>query len=620
MYQKLISSYIFVLCCSMGLFAQPEFNYYGGSITAYNRGDLPFSYIWKAQTYEGVEAIKTVKLSENNPLEGTGSLEINILLDTGNPQLRVGETFIDLRNHAPQGMPPDCWKAPVNLWNMPLFAKAFCPAGLQGTSHAPNGFQLFVKDNQWRTLNGPYVNLSQGVDKWYELSVTPDLVPPPGGSMDGGFDPTKIIALGLRVVANDNWNGAYEGQLWLDEVKTADNSTIHFTFDNPKNVLDDLLEIGANTAAITPTLYMDTPVSNTIYSDPLRTSSDAELISTVQALKAIGIQVVFKPHIDVQDGSWRGHIQPADIDQWFDNYTNIMVGYAHLLAAYDIELFCIGTEFSSLDGQYYSYWSALADTIRQILPNTLMTYSANWQEYQQLSFHDQLDIIGLSAYFPLSFSKNPSLEALSEAWQMWLPELTAFAKFTEKPLMFTEIGYASRDYAARFPWESGEGLSPDSIGYNCALQARCYRAFLEAFCPLPWFEGFLIWQLSPVSGTSSGCCNRHFYIQNKVETIQALLDAAPCKTDAEIDDYGPKLKVMPNPVYDELNIQLPSAVQNNSSSFISITDIKGAEIKNLPLMAGEKELSVDLSELATGLYLIIYKNDEVRYVGRVVKF
>jgi hypothetical protein len=45
-----------------------------------------------------------------------------------------------------------------------------------------------------------------------------------------------------------------------------------------------------------------------------------------------------------------------------------------------------------------------------------LTYAANWDKYDQVSFWDELDFIGIQAYFPLTDQTNPSAEEIKKGW------------------------------------------------------------------------------------------------------------------------------------------------------------------------------------------------------------
>ena len=131
----------------------------------------------------------------------------------------------------------------------------------------------------------------------------------------------------------------------------------------------------------------------------------------------------------------------------------------------------------------------------------LLTYAANWDNYENVCLWNMVDIVGIDAYFPTSMRRNPSLEKLKKGWSKftykgkqrnWIRELEKWQATVGKPVLLTEIGYRSTDYSARRPWEYKEQRPR-----NLRLQARCCRAVLEAFRDKPWFKGVFFWLWSP---------------------------------------------------------------------------------------------------------------------------
>ena len=92
-----------------------------------------------------------------------------------------------------------------------------------------------------------------------------------------------------------------------------------------------------------------------------------------------------------------------------------------------------------------------------------LTYAANFDQYQQVGFWSELDIIGINAYFPLrKFSDSKiDLSTLSKGWQTVFSEIEGMRrrqKVTDKPVIFTELGFTFRANSSLEPWSS-EGFS-----------------------------------------------------------------------------------------------------------------------------------------------------------------
>jgi hypothetical protein len=270
--------------------------------------------------------------------------------------------------------------------------------------------------------------------------------------------------------------------------------------------------------------------SEYIYADPQKTHTDQEIIKTIQEIHRRGLKVMLKPHVDVQDGTWRGELAPTDPALWFDSYEAFITHYAGIAEANQVELFSVGTEFASLSGGYSANWNAIIDAVETRYSGPL-TYAANWgaapdAEYLNVSFWNRLDLAGIDAYFPLSDVADPTLDQLITGWSdyqgaCWLCDLETWQTSLSKPVIFTEIGYGSRNYAAREPWLAGVGTP------NVALQARAYRAAVEVFKSKPWFQGLFWWAWTPFSD-AGGHCDRGFTPQNKPATTDLSQAYVPC--------------------------------------------------------------------------------------------
>ena len=103
-----------------------------------------------------------------------------------------------------------------------------------------------------------------------------------------------------------------------------------------------------------------------------------------------------------------------------------------------------------------------------------LTYSSNWDAYHQIPFWDQLDFIGISAYFPLTEDKTPRVEDLKTHWRPIVKKLRKYARRHNKQILFTEFGYLSIDGCAYRAWELEKEVHKRSI--NQQAQANAIEA------------------------------------------------------------------------------------------------------------------------------------------------
>jgi len=384
---------------------------------------------------------------------------------------------------------------------------------------------------------------------------------PRHGYADLHFNPKKVALIGIKYGLNDNYKEDVSGKIFADEfgwkniiqegdadfkfykishpydvkiwnyfrstlvpplsfeegwiftessIFKAIGNNVFFTFENIDDPVISLKSSGYNIAAIVQTEYMKTSTSITIEPHPRKSHTDEELEDLVQETNSNGLRVMFKPHVDVADDSWRGEINPQDKAKWFKSYTDFIVHYAKIAEEHNVEMFSIGTEFKSLNGVENRFeWENTIKKIREVYSGNL-TYAANWDDYRNVCFWDLVDVVGIDAYFPISSERNPSLNELVNGWSKWVRELSEWQKEIRKDIVFTEIGYRSTDYAAREPWEYQQDRP-----INQELQANCYKAVMESFKDKPWFKGAFFWSWTPQKDYG-GKFNTDFTPQHKL--------------------------------------------------------------------------------------------------------
>lgn len=178
------------------------------------------------------------------------------------------------------------------------------------------------------------------------------------------------------------------------------------------------------------------------YYHPTRNTSqniDSMWSESIQLAHTYGFKVFLKPHVwiyDSSNGKWRSDIFPSSNENWESwkkTYREFILLYAKIAEKNNVEMFCIGTEFTKLAIEKPDFWENLIAETRSIYSGKL-TYAANWyQEFEDITFWNQLDYIGVQAYFPLVKNKNPSIKQISKGWKKHLPALKKVAeKFDKK--------------------------------------------------------------------------------------------------------------------------------------------------------------------------------------------
>ena len=258
-------------------------------------------------------------------------------------------------------------------------------------------------------------------------------------------------------------------------------------------MLEYLKGLNITHVSLSVTWYQDTLESDKMYpEDPQsgRTPNDEALSHVINKAHALGLKVVLKPHLDVQAGDFRGNI-PGD-EEWFKNYEEFILRYAKFAAKYNVEMFCIGTELGGTPLKWEQDWRKLIKDVRSVYKGPLV-YAANWDEYTEVPFWNELDFMGIDAYFPLTAKNDPSKDELIAGWEKRAGEIENFLKKKNinKPVIFTEVGYTSANGTNRKPWEAPSQVEDQKD------QAECLDAAMTVLTRKSWFRGLYWWNAFP---------------------------------------------------------------------------------------------------------------------------
>lgn len=237
--------------------------------------------------------------------------------------------------------------------------------------------------------------------------------------------------------------------------------------------------------------------------------TDERLRAVARQAHGLGLTVLLKPHIWLRPPEWPGsidHRTKREWNAWFASYREFILHYARLAAEIHAESFSVGNELV-LATRHEAEWRALIAEVRRAYHGRL-TYGANLDEFEDVPFWDALDFIGISAYFPLTNAASPPLDALIRAWQPIVEQLQKLSARTNRPIVFTELGYRSSDDAAAKPWEHSGG------DLNLKLQADAFEAFFRTIWRRPWFGGVYIWKWESYPNHADAS-DRGFAIEHK---------------------------------------------------------------------------------------------------------
>jgi len=174
-----------------------------------------------------------------------------------------------------------------------------------------------------------------------------------------------------------------------------------------------------------------------------------------------------------------------------------------------------------------SLWRSLIKEVRSVYSGPI-SYAANFDEYQDIGFWSELDIMGVNAYFKLreelpEFRSEAKREealkaALEKGWQGVFSKIKDFQttkSVGKKPVLFTELGYTFKRESTLTPWAAsgvqfyGEGEERKAYlngkgGPDYAERAMAIQALREITSASDIeFKGLLYWKLSSIASHES---------------------------------------------------------------------------------------------------------------------
>ena len=167
--------------------------------------------------------------------------------------------------------------------------------------------------------------------------------------------------------------------------------------------------------------------------------------------------------------------------------------HADLAQQTGVQQLAVGTELAGTSSNT-AKWREVIDGVRAKYKGKI-TYAANYDEYEKISFWDALDYIGIDAYWPLESKPTSDVNALVSAWQPIAAKLKALSKTQGKQILFTEAGYASQQGSVVTPWDHEASTVKDD-----AEQAAAYEALARVFWSQPWFAGVHWWMWDDIPG------------------------------------------------------------------------------------------------------------------------
>lgn len=268
--------------------------------------------------------------------------------------------------------------------------------------------------------------------------------------------------------------------------------------DASGRALDEAVAMGATWVSLTPfgRVWNLSPRGIDLTFEAPFEENRAAVIRVVRQAHERGLRVLVVPHLWVESGEWRALIDPKDDagwDKWSRDYARFLLSWAEVAREAHVDMLSVGVELRSWVTT--SRVSSMFDIIRQVRATYpgLLTYSANWDDVGDTLLWDQVDLVGINAFFPLTDKKGANLPTLLSGGKRVASEVEGLARELRKPVVLTEIGYTTRADPAVEPWIWPEGMQNVVIDEDA--QAMAYAAIIAPFIDATWCSGFFVWRL-----------------------------------------------------------------------------------------------------------------------------
>ncbi len=280
--------------------------------------------------------------------------------------------------------------------------------------------------------------------------------------------------------------------------------------------IEPVIAVNANAVALMPFGFIrNTSSPKLIFNSERQWFGETQkgLLQYAKEFKKQKIKIMVKPQIWIWRGEFTGNLTMGSEEDWQileESYSDFILTYAKAAEDIKAEVLCIGTELEQFVMQRHSYWHSLIKKIRKVYKGKL-TYAANWDEFKRVPFWKELDYIGIDAYFPLTETKNPTVEDFEKGWTPHKNQIVKVQKANKKPVIFTEFGYRSVDFTGKKPWESNRIQGQ----VNLQAQSNGLQAIYNQFWSEEWFSGGFVWKWFVAHDRVGGLKNNRFTPQNK---------------------------------------------------------------------------------------------------------
>ncbi len=262
--------------------------------------------------------------------------------------------------------------------------------------------------------------------------------------------------------------------------------------------LDEAVQMGATWVSLTPFGRIGGLSSTQVsleFEAPFE-ENRANIARGIEMAHRRGLRVLLVPHLWVESGEWRALIDPgtgAGWEAWARSYERFLVTWAEVAQSTGAEMLSVGVELRSwvTTERAASFFPVIA-AVRRVYTG-LLTYSANWDDVDDTAILQELDLIGINAFYPLAEEEGARLPELLQGAEGVAKKLERLAKAQKKPILLTEIGYKTVESPAVKPWIWPEDMK--KVVLSQRDQAEATFALVQPLLDRPWFAGFFVWRI-----------------------------------------------------------------------------------------------------------------------------
>jgi hypothetical protein len=310
--------------------------------------------------------------------------------------------------------------------------------------------------------------------------------------------PAADLELGLGTTGwADRGHGALRG-VTIGPIESSLHPNRGYGTDAYLRTLREVKRLGGTWVSLTPfgrTLDLHPTGVSLTFEEPYERNRLA-VARAIRQAHALGLRVFLVPHLWVENGEWRGEIDPGDDaawQVWAASYRDFLKSWATLARDERVDMLAVGVELRSwLTTTHAESFAAILREIRGLYPG-LLTYGANWDDVEDTVILGELDLIGVNAFFPLTEKAGANVEELVQGGRKVAERLRSLAERWGKPIVLTEYGYTTRRDPALRPWEWPDRMS--NVVVDEAAQADAYFGLLAPMLDEPWLAGAFAWRL-----------------------------------------------------------------------------------------------------------------------------